>query len=473
MRLTSSRVPRIRKVASLLLAGILAAGAAVAQTGSANFNRYVALGDSLTAGFVSGGLVNDLQRVSYPVLIQRQATGSTTGFELPLVTPPGIPPVLQLRGLLPTRIAPAAGIGSPTNPFLPRPYNNLAVPGARVNDLIATRSGGLHDLILRGIGTQLEQAIFLQPTFVSLWIGNNDVLAAATSGIVIDDVTLTRTAAFEARLRTAVNALRASGAQLVIANIPNVTAIPFVNTVPAVLVNPQTNQPVIVNGAPVRLIGPDGLLVPGRDFVLLTATSELAQGRGIPANLGGSGLPLSNSAVLSAAEAAAIGARLAEINNVIRTVANEAGAAFFDANAFFDEVSRHGFHVGGIEFTPAFLTGGIFSVDGVHPTAFGYAVIANQFIAAINARFGGNIRPVNYRDYIFGPLARLSTGYPAVSTADLIFTRAAEDSLRSSLGLADRGTLEALAGGGGGGGTGGGGGPAHGPGPGPRPHGGK
>lgn len=48
----------------------LAATPAFAQ---ANFGKYVALGDSLTAGFASSGLHVNVQERSYPALIARQA----------------------------------------------------------------------------------------------------------------------------------------------------------------------------------------------------------------------------------------------------------------------------------------------------------------------------------------------------------------------------------------------------------------
>ena len=71
-----------------------------------------------------------------------------------------------------------------------------------------------------------------------------------------------------------------SGAQLALATVVNPVAIPYVNTIPPILLDPETNDPIFVNGAPVPLIGPDGPLTLGQDFLLLPATAELAFGRG-------------------------------------------------------------------------------------------------------------------------------------------------------------------------------------------------
>lgn len=425
----------MRSIAFLTLAGLAFAASAGAQT---DFTRYVAIGDSITAAFSSGSLNVNYQQTSYPALIYRSATGSTSGFEQPLVTAPGIPAILELRSLQGPVIAPKPGLGSPANLTLPRPYNNLAVPGADVDDVLnrVSDNGGLHDLILRGIGTQLQQAIGLQPTFVSVWIGNNDALGAATSGIVLDGVTLTQAAVFEQKYRTIVGALRSNtSARMVLATIPDVTTIPFVTTIPPVLVNPATRQPVLVNGQLVPLLGPNGPLVPGRDFVLLTASSLLAQGFGIPAALGGNGQPLPDQVLLSGNEAGTISARVNQYNNVIRAVAGETGSALVDVSAEFAEIAAHGLELGGIEITSEFLSGGLFSYDGVHPTAFGYAYLANRFIAAINATHGADLPFVNLGPFLFGDGSAGAPEGPVVSALSVRFSDKAYDNLRWSLGV--------------------------------------
>jgi lysophospholipase L1-like esterase len=399
----------LRLPASLLaLALAVPAGAVFAvNTGQADFTHYVSVGDSLTAGFTSGSLIDISQRVDYPALIELQATGSNSGFQQPLVSPPGIPAILSLKGLFPAIISPSSSnTGHPENLNLPRPYDNLAVPGENVHSMIntVTDHGGLHDLILRGLGTQLQQAAGSHPTFLTVWIGNNDALAAATSGIVVDGVTLTTLASFQADYTTIIHTLAATGAKMALANIPDVTTIPFVNTIPPVVVNPHTNQPVMINGQLVPLIGPAGPLHAG-DHVLLTAAAHLSQGIGIPLALGGTGQPLADSDVLSADETARVQARVQQFNGVIQAQANAVGAAYVDANALLTQLATQGVEIGGLNFSSAFLTGGVFSYDGVHPTAFGYAFIANAFIQAINAQFGAQIPLADLSGAIFGTSA--------------------------------------------------------------------
>ncbi len=431
---------------ALALALLMVGGAAFAQvnTGAANFATYVAFGDSLTAGYSNGSINEKFQRNSYPALIYRQATGKTTGFEQPLVSAPGLPGALRLTGLFPTVITPTPGAGQPINLNLQGAYNNMAIPGASLHDLLtktaSTSASDPTDLVLRRQNaTQLEEGLSRHPTFVSLWIGNNDALAAATSGIAVEGVTLTPAAQFDAEYRAVVNAITVTAGvkQMVVANIPDVTSIPFVTTIPRFLVNPRTNQLVRdPGGNPIPLIGPDGPLQAG-DFVLLTASAELGAGRGIPVAFGGTGVPLSNNAVLSAAEAAAIKTHVDAYNTTIRTVANEKGAAFVDANAVLRNIATSGLRIGGISYSSAFLTGGIFGYDGVHPTPLGYAYVANLFIDAINATYGGDIPEVDLYPYVFGPLpsatAAISTGKASGDFTSYVFTPEARRSLLLSL----------------------------------------
>ena len=62
--------------------------------------------------------------------------------------------------------------------------------------------------------------------------------------------------------------------------------------------------------------------------------------------------------------------------------------AFVDANAKMKELSsQSGIQYNGVKYTATFVTGGAFSLDGVHLTGRGYAVIANEFIKAINKTY--------------------------------------------------------------------------------------
>ena len=395
--------PRLLRTIAVALLALASAPAARAQV---SFQTFVAVGDSLAAGYSSASLVETHQRNSVPAMIARQA--GVSGFEQPRITEPGIPAELRLVTLFPSPIiAPkSAATGSPANLGLPRPYNNLAVPGATSVDALTrlTDDQGFHSLILRGLGTQVQQAAALHPSFVLLWIGNNDVLAAAVRGRAIDGVTLTPTATFRVVYGQIVGALQATGAQVVAANLPDVTSIPFVTTLRPVVVDPSTGQPVTLNGQTVPLIGPEGPLT-ADTLVTIFASSLLAQGVGIPTALGGLGTPLPDQAILDPGEQAIIREHVATNNQSIRDICGAAGIPVVDVNGLLRDAATTGLNVGGVRFTSAFLTGGIFSYDGVHPTELGYALVANEWIRTINAA-GGGVPPVNLEPFVFGAQAR-------------------------------------------------------------------
>jgi lysophospholipase L1-like esterase len=425
---------RIRFGSFAALCGALAlAPAAWAQ---ASFQSYVSIGDSLAAGFSSGSLVESHQQFSVPAHLARLA-GVSGSFQQPLISDPGIPAELTLLSLAPSIAPKSDRLGTPRNLGLNRPYNNMAVPGATAIDALSDNGagrGGLAQAILRGIGSQVEQARALNPTFVTLWIGNNDVLGAAINGTAVEGVTLTPRALFRQTYAGIVAALRASGRTIVAANLPDVTTIPFVTTIPPVVVDPTTRQPVIVNGATVPLLGPAGPLAPSTR-VTLGASALLARGVGIPKPLG-TGEALPANVLLDAGEIATIQQYVNDNNTAIREIAGAAGIPVLDINRILRDLKEQGREVAGVRLTADFLTGGVFSYDGVHPTDLGYAVLANEWVSVINAN-GGSLAPVDLAPFL-GLVPRAVQGGARTGLSDLgqaspwpEFTQEAWDQLRA------------------------------------------
>lgn len=365
------------------------------STGSADFTNYVAVGNSLTAGVQSGGLVDKFQNVSYPALIAEAAR--IAAFEMPLVSEPGSPPLLELQQILPTPvIAPLPGPqGTPTNLAFPGIYNNLGIPRAKLHDLRVTRPDPLdaYGLVLRDTlfgPTAIDQAVNAVASFLTAWMGANDILGSATSGT---DLLLTDAAFFEGEYRTAIDALNAASGAMVAANLPDITAIPFFTTIPWFVVDPVTRLPVLDPGSNViPLIGPGPAPLSPGTLVTLLASDSLAIGVGIPAALpGGTDRPLPDFMILNPTELANIQDRMTSFNTIIDSICTNRGVPVVDFFTFFNGIQANGVMLHGDKFTVDFISGGLFSLDGVHPSSLGYFIVAREFIKTINASFGASL----------------------------------------------------------------------------------
>lgn len=389
--------------------------------GSVNPETCVAIGNSLTAGYQSGALFNEAQLYSYPNLLAKQL--GSADFEQPLMPYPGTGELRILQQLYPSVVIVSNGIAQnlPTNALLARPYNNLGIPGATIADAIDTssilqraqsHSNPFYVYIMRdqnAFGKSLvDQAIALQPTLLTFWLGNNDVLGYAvtggTQGTNIGLVDPARTmpterAVFQQVIQAAFAKIKTAlpNTKVLVANIPDVTAIPFLTTVPHRVPNKDNpSQPLSIyyrNKEGNVTTAEPASEHRGADYVLLTAQEQLKLGKGFaPGN------PLESQFVLDNAEVATVQQAVADYNAILDAECARNGFVLVDIHALFEELNTNGYYVAGEKYTTAFISGGTFSLDGIHPSSRGQAVIANRFIDAMNDAFQANIRYVTLHD---------------------------------------------------------------------------
>ena len=399
------------------------------SSGSADFSTYVSIGNSLTAGYASGSLFRSGQESSYPSILAMQFQKAGGGnFVQPLMEGEfGILPGKLKLGystdcLGTTSLAPVPDQGQ-LDAIAPIGYtvNNMGVPGAKSFHLLAPGYGSLAGVPL-GLAnpyyarfasseqaTVIGDAIAMAPTFYSLWIGNNDVLGYATSGGVGDTITGINTFAYA--LNTIITAMNATGAKGVIANIPDVTAIPFFTTVPYnALVLTQQAQVDALNAAygPLGItfnLGQNGLIIAdanapaglrqikSNELVLLTVPQDSIKCAGW-----GSQVPIPDQYVLTETEINNVQNAVSAYNSTISQLASQFGLAHVDMNSKMNDL-KNGLVYNGETFTSTFVTGNSFSLDGVHLTPKGYALVANFFIEAINQKFGATLPTANLVEY--------------------------------------------------------------------------
>ena len=391
------------------------------RTGGLDLERPLAIGDGFPAGARDGALFRAGQETSVPALFARQA--GLLALAQPLVPDPGIATEgesggrLALVAAFPPVIERLPRGGPPLDPGLERPYDNLGVPGALLAEAAIARSAGtsiggnpFYDIVLRDRGTFAEQAAERDATFILLWIGTGDVLAYARAGgdPVISPGLPTPVRTFANLYEELLDRLLEIADQVVLFNVPDVTALPFVTAVPPVVLDPLTGEPAMItvietvvdpetgdtltvqSQVPVPLVGPGGPLGPD-DRVTLEARPLLAEGIGIPEEQRGTGAPLPDRVILDAGEQALARDAVVGYNEAIAAVAAERDLAVVDIAGFVRALGSGGIVSDGILLTDDFVTGQAYSLDGLRFSAKGYGVIANLLIDAVNERYGASL----------------------------------------------------------------------------------
>ena len=430
---------------------------APATAGSADFSKYVALGDSFAAGYSDGALFKKGQQNSYPNILAGQFSQVGGGaFNTPFCGDDNKGGLLfsgnQIAGtrLYFTGVGPAPVSGPVVTEVLnhlPGSFNNMGVPGAKSYHLLAPNfgsasgvpAGTANPYFVRfsssATTTVLADALSQNPTFFSLWIGGNDVLGYATTG---GDGTnpITPIATFDAAYNALATQLSAGGKKGVIANLPYVSTLPFFTTVgykPATLNASQvaalnsaySGYNTAVAGSALSadekaartinfVVGKNAVVMvdeylttygplpkyrqtTSADYIVLSSGGVSAQAHLMAGN--GTMMPLADKWVLSKGEVAEIITATDHYNETIFAASTANGLAFVDAKAIMNQLVNGGVRFGNYHMTAQYVTGGAFSLDGVHPSARGYALIANKFLEAINTKYGSTLKPVDLGNY--------------------------------------------------------------------------
>jgi len=433
------------------------------ESGNADFTSYIAVGNSLTAGYADASLYASGQESSYASILAKQfeAVGGNGTFKIPMMpTEDGVSPHVTAAGLYfttklvvgystdclgNTSLAPVPAVANPDQAKLASelmasvaaqgPFNNIGVPGIKVAHLLAPGLGTLNPYYGRFAENPATDALIgevakVNPTFFSLWVGNNDVLGYASSGGTEPLTPMNGPAGvgFTASYTAVLQSIMASADKGALANIPDITSAAFFTTVPynpivlaeQWMVDGLNAAYAPYNGAmeqiglPYRIkwqLGPNPMVIADADMgvpvpelnirqinsdemVLLTIPQDP-----IKCAFWGSQKPVPNQYILTAKEIKKVQDVTWLFNDFIKGAAEQYGLAFVDFNGLMKKVKSTGLVFDGVTFTPAFIQGNLFSLDGIHLTPQGNAVVANFYIDAINATYGANIPKVNISDY--------------------------------------------------------------------------
>ncbi len=417
------------------------------KSGEADFSVFVSLGDSYTAGYINGALSRDGQMSSFAKLMADNLTAlSNDSYSVPFL-PEDMSVGASLEGKMALQIT-EAGLTPVTTSGNPElltdvstwvnsegPFHNLGIPGARSFHLITPEygdptqgAGNFNPFFARfasvpGGSTALSDALAVNPTFFSLWIGGNDVLGYALQGgggevSGMTDADLTPVEVFAQSFNYILSQLTANGAGGVVATIPDIDQLPFFNVVLPNMLSLSDEQAAALNvgyeeynAAAVQYELDEISFAEGNNYFVIEDKNHLLGMRQIQAgekllltcrtNITeagwGSKVPIPEKYVLDLSELEAISNAKTAFNTIIQNSASLYNLAMVDTDDLFASTTE-GLIIDGNTYSNAYITGGVFSLDGIHATGRGSAIIANAFIDAVNEQYGSSVPHILVND---------------------------------------------------------------------------
>lgn len=403
------------------------------SAGTADFSTYIALGNSLTAGYADNSLTRSGQEMSYPNMLASQFKYVGSGdFLQPLL--PGnygwpnraleLGSTTSCLGVTSLGPIPYQGgldtVGSSV-PIANRLYNNLGVPGIKIAHYLVNGYGLLNPYAGRfysnpNVKSPFDIALEQHGSFYTVWLGSNDVLAYAVSGgsgsnsgLGLNDIT--PIPVFQMIYDSLVNNITRNGAKGVLISIPEVTNTPFFNTInpkglnlssaeaaqlTAAYAGMGASHVTFTEGENYFVVEDDVLGVrkmKAGEYLLLTTPGDSLRCGGW-----GSMRPIPKQFVLDEDEVVNVKFATTQFNNIIAEAAERTGIAFLDINNLMQTLTT-GYKYDGVSYSPTFVTGGTYSLDGIHLSPRGYALVANEIIKATNLTYKSSLPMVNVNQY--------------------------------------------------------------------------
>ncbi len=422
-----------------------------------DISSYVAMGNSLTAGYADGALYKSGQGYSYANIISQQMAqaGGNGIFKTPFIeTEDGVYPSIESSGLQlytkyilanetmcdgSNKLIPERAVENPdqnklmqelmTNISANGPFNNLGVPGIIVSHMITPGMGSVNPYYGRfaedsSTDKLLDEAQKVNPTVFSLWIGNNDVLGYATSGGLSS---ITNTDIFRTSYQVVVSHLSSITEGGVLANIPDISSAAFFTTIKFNEIEIDNQQDADELNANYTNYN-DYMEDQGKDYRINFSTGKnamvISDGEmdvdqqyrfrqmnenelalltipydSILCGSWGTYSPIGDGYILTIDEIEKINSATETFNNIISQSATQNNLAMVDFNSFMKDLAENGVNSNGVNFTTEFIYGNVFSLDGIHLTPQANALVANKFIEALNEKYFTAIPLVDVSNY--------------------------------------------------------------------------
>ena len=366
------------------------------------FQRYVAIGTSISMGWASEGVLAASQRTSWPVQLAQLGSRdlTTPDIQFPGCRSPFAAPLASGKRVSgePAGLDAALLSCAPLVAGTVLPPQNLAIAAATTYDALYTTPETQHDAfyarlyprILPSGMTQVSAMLAQNPKLVSVELGGNEVLNAR-DGAAIEGVTMYPYSLWAPLYDAVLDSVMKTAKLAVVVGMTN-----DVGTMPAFrrgaeLWNDRGAFLAAFNVAvSTDCMDSDNLLlVPVRVPVAVATGLAMRAHQQGPYQLScaASPEPTSKDYVLDPAEARRVNELMARMDAHIRAEAERRGLAYFRLGDLYDRADlKPAFSVVTL-MTSVTPYGPYISLDGIHPSAAGSTVLADAAARALNARY--------------------------------------------------------------------------------------
>ena len=406
------------------------------SAGDLNLSNFVAIGGTTTSGFMDDALYLEGQENSLGAILAQQfeLVGGGT-FHQPWVSTSSVgvnsdnlarlildykTDCLNVTSLSPVRKA----INGDTTIFseslydASKPFGNYGIPGFYMAYAFSPAYSSQNNFFKRmassSSATVIGDALNSTPTFFSLYVGLDEVMVYAKAGG--KNESLLTASQFQALYTPILDQVTSASTQGIVSTLPDVTEMPYFTTIPYDGLNLDEANAASLNAIynPIGLsfvVGKNAFviedpnagtfgvrqMVPGEKILLSVPLDS------VKCNKMGSVFPFRDEFILTTDEVNAIKSNTALFNDYIIAKAAEKNLAVVRTDEFYQSLTS-GILYNGISLNTKFVSGGAYSLDGVNLNPRGNALLANEFIKAINAKYKSNIPTVDatlFRGIIF------------------------------------------------------------------------
>jgi len=416
------------------------------NSGDADLSVFVSIGGSVTAGFLDDALSFEGQVNSLGYILSEQFSevgggtfgqpwlpGSSLGINLEGKTALKLGYKTDCEGV--TSLSPVrlSDVADPLLLNIPygSTFHNYGVPHFKSTEISLvgygdniSNPGNYNPFFYRMAAdpvtsSVLGDAMTRNPTFFSVFVGMDEVLQYAKKGAAVGSLTPVNGAdgvGFDGSIDNLLSTLTTNGAKGVVGTIPDVTEMPYFTTIPYHGLDLDEESATTLN----EIYNPIGINfnVGKNPFVIEDPSAGvfgvrlMEEGELILLNVPldsvkcykmGSVFPFRNEFILTNQEIGEIRNRTTQYNAVLVSEAQSRGLAVADVESFYSKITD-GFVYNGITMSARFVSGGAYSLDGIHLNPRGNALLANEFIKAVNETYNAKIPfadATKYRGIIF------------------------------------------------------------------------